>query len=194
MINEKTALKRLGRILSVDPRIERVAFAFFKDSGLSDCGVKTFREEDLSSRAKRLIIPFLVQALDKFNPHAILIPETKPIGARRRSQYATGAIKALMREALKRGIAVHVINSETVKNSFKQSNGDPAKNKEHIHKSIVERFPELTVMMPRPRLGVFEPERYYTPLFNAVAMYIAWQDQQLPTYGTSKGAVVAKVR
>jgi len=86
-------------------------------------------------------------------------------------------IRAIVREAVRRGIAVHVVSSDTVMKSFSQLSGEPARNKEDIHNAILDRFPELTVMVPQPREKIWEPEQYFTPLFNAVAMYLAWQHQ-----------------
>jgi hypothetical protein len=86
-------------------------------------------------------------------------------------------IRAVVREAVRRGIAVHVVSNDTVKSSFTQPNGAPARNLQDIHDSILDQFPELTVMVPRPRLKIWEPEQYFTPLFNAIAMYLAWQGQ-----------------
>lgn len=70
-----------------------------------------------------------------------------------------------------------MVSNDTVRRSFSQPDGTPARNLQDIHDSILDRFPELTVMVPQPRLKIWEPERYFTPLFNAVAMYLAWHDQ-----------------
>jgi hypothetical protein len=70
-----------------------------------------------------------------------------------------------------------VVSNDTVRKSFSQLNGAAARNQQDIHKAILERFPELTVMVPKARLKIWEPEQYFTPLFNTVAMYLSWQGQ-----------------
>jgi hypothetical protein len=124
-----------------------------------------------------LTIPYLIELLDQFSPHALLVPMVKGAGTRRRSANVAKAIRGVVREAVRRGIAVHVVSNDTVKTSFVQPNGTPARNRQDIHDSILEEFPELTVMVPRPRLKIWESEQYFTPLFNAIAMYLAWQSQ-----------------
>jgi hypothetical protein len=170
------APNRLGRVLSIDPRTERIAWAFFQDGELSDCRIKTFRDEKPSVRVATFTLPYLIELLDDLSPHALLVPRIKGAGTRRRSPQVAKAIRGVVGEAVRRGIAVHVMSNDTVKRSFKQPNGAPARNLKDIHDAILNRFPELTVMVPRPRLKIFESERYFTPLFNAVAMYLAWQD------------------
>jgi hypothetical protein len=86
-------------------------------------------------------------------------------------------IRTIVREAVYRGIAVHVISRDTVRKSFRQVNGEPARNRQHIDWSVLEFFPELTVIVPKPRVKIWQPEQYFTPLFNAVAMYLAWERQ-----------------
>lgn len=113
-----------------------------------------------------------MEILDACDPHALLIPDVRSAGARRRGSHATQAIKALAR-----GIAVHVVRSDDVKKFFRQANGMPARNRNEIHRLVIERFPELQTMSPRPRSKLWESERHNTPLFHAVAMYLAWQNK-----------------
>jgi len=171
----KTTLKRLGRTLSIDPRSRRVAWAYFKDGDLQDCRIRNFRDQTRSARISSDTIPYVIELLDHYAPHALLVPRIKDAGARRRSSQVARVIRTVVREALHRGIAVHVMSGDTVKKSFEQRTGEPAGNKEDIHKWILEQFQELTVMVPAPRLKAWEPEQYFTPLFNTVAMYLAWE-------------------
>lgn len=169
--------KRLGRVLSVDPRSRRIAYAYFHDGALKDCRLRNIRQDRPSVRVRLHIIPYLVALLDECDPHALLIPDVRSAGARRRGSHATQAIKTLAREALARGIAVHVVRSDDVKKFFRQADGTPVKNRDEIHALLVERFPELKTMVPSPRGKLWETERHNTPLFNAVAMYLAWQSK-----------------
>jgi hypothetical protein len=168
---------RLGRTLSIDPRSRRLAWAYFKDGDLDDCGIKTCRDGAPAVRVTRLAIPYLIDLFDHFSPHALLVPKISGDRNRPRSPQVARVIRSVVREAVKRGIAVHVVSGDTVKESFSQPNGEPARNKEDIHSAILDRFPELTVMVPRARAKIWESEQYFTPLFNAVAMYLAWSYQ-----------------
>ena len=119
--------------------------------------------------------------LDQCAPHALLVPETRAVGVRHRSELGRRIIGAVVREARSRGIAVHVISSEAVKKAFIAPDGHVAKNRDAIHEATIKRFPELMTMVPDPRSKAWESERHYTPLFNAVAMYLAWQGQTTMT-------------
>lgn len=172
--------KRLGRTLSIDPRSRRVAWAYFQDGVLSDYRIKTIRDQEPSVRVSRLTIPYLIELLDQFSPHALLVPRINGAGIRRRSPHVAKTIRAVVQEAVRRGIAVHVLSCDTVRKSFRPANGKPARNGQDIREAILEQFPELTVIVPKPRLKIWEPEQYFTPLFNAVAMYLAWRMQPAP--------------
>ena len=67
------------------------------------------------------------------------------------------------------------MSTDEIRKAFHQENGKAARNKEDIHREILQRFPELRTMLPRPRNKAWASERYYTPLFNTVAMYLAWE-------------------
>ena len=166
--------KRLGRTLSIDPRSRRVAWAYFRDGDLRDCRIRTFRDESPSVRAGNLAEPYLVDLLDHLSPHALLVPRISGGGTRRRSGQVARTIRTIVREAIRRGIAVHVVSHDAVKGTFSQVDGSPAKNVQDNHNAILERFPELTVMAPKPRVRIWDSEQYFTPLFKAVAMYVAW--------------------
>lgn len=168
---------RLGRTLSIDPRSWIVGWAYFKDGDLYDCRIKTFRDQKMSVRITTLQLPYLIDLLDDFSPHALLVPRVSGAGTRRRSSHVAKTIRAIVREAVRRGIAVHVVSNDTIRRSFSQADGTPPRNLQDIHDSILERFPELTMMAPRPRVKIWESERYFTPLFNAIAMYLAWHKQ-----------------
>lgn len=142
---------------------------------LKDCRLRNIRQDRPSVRVRLHIIPYLLEILDECDPHGLLIPDVRSAGARRRGSHASQAIKALAREALSRGIAVHVVRSDDVKKFFRRVDGMPARNRDEIHALILERFPELATMLPKPRTKPWHSEQHNTPLFNTVAMYMAWQ-------------------
>jgi len=73
-----------------------------------------------------------------------------------------------------------VLSADTVKRAFRKSDATPARNKRDIHDAILEQFPELTMMVPTPRAKIYEPEEYFTPMFNTIAMYLAWEASPSP--------------
>jgi hypothetical protein len=161
--------------LAVDPRSRRVGWAYFQDGILRDCRIKTIRDAKRSVRIGQRTIPFLIELLDNSDPHALLIPRLKGGGTRARSADVAKAVRALVREAVRRGIAVHIVSHDTVRKTFVRPNGSSARSWEDVCREVATQFPELTVMVPKPRLKIWQPEEYFTPLFNAVAMYIAWR-------------------
>lgn len=166
-------------MLSVDPRVYKTAYAYFQDSKLRDWRNKTFQSEGRSTRSRRLIIPYLVRLLDQFDPHALIVPETEPIGTRRRSCHTTEIVQALIKEARNRGIAVHVVSTDAVRKAFTEA-GEPTANKDAIHREIIRLYPEFEGVLPRSREKLWQCERFFTPLFNAAAMYLAWRSQPSP--------------
>ena len=177
---EKAPQRRLGRVVSIDPRARRVAHAYFNNGQLKECDQKTFRDSRLSARAQRVVIPYLIQVLDRCAPHAILVPDTRPVGARHRSQFGRQVIAAVVKEATRRGTAVHILSGRTVKEAFRDSDGKQPGNRAVMFRGLIKRLPELLSMLPDPREHAWKPEQYFTPLFNAVAMYLAWEYQPSP--------------
>jgi hypothetical protein len=115
------------------------------------------------------------------SPHAIVVPRIRGGGVRSRGADSARFIRTIVKEAVGRGVAVHVISSDSVIRSVSAFCPDIVRNKEDLHRFILDRFPELTAMAPTPRKMIWEPEAYYTPLFNAVAMYIAFAHRLGPT-------------
>lgn len=160
--------------MAIDPRIRRVGFAYCGGNQLLESGIKNIRNETPKVRVRRLLIPLLVKMLDKFAPDVLLIPDVSREGVRR-SRHIVEAIRTTVQEASNRGIGVYFLTDEQVKSTLKDVSGNPVRNRHEIHQAIVERFPELSVYMPRVR-QIWDSEPYFTPMFHAVAMYCAWRD------------------
>lgn len=165
---------RLGRTLSIDPRARTVAYAFFTDGQLTDCRIRNISGERLLVRVKNFLIPYLVTLLDSYGPHALLVPEVRPVGTRARSAMSRLVVRALTREAEKRGIAVHVVSKTEMKEWLTTPTGNPARNSRELNREVLKEYPELVAVLPLPRSRIWEPEQYFTPLFNVVAMYMTW--------------------
>jgi len=165
---------RLGRTLSIDLRSRIVAHAFFTDGQLTDCRIRNINGERLPVRVKNVLIPYLVRLLDSYRPHALLVPEIKAVGTRGRSASSRLVIRTLTREAAKRGIAVHVISKTEMKAWLTTPTGNPARNSREVNREVLKEYPELVAVLPLPRSRIWEPEQYFTPLFNVVAMYMTW--------------------
>ena len=179
-MKQRRSFESLGRVLAVDPRSRRAAWSYFKDGQLEDCQVRTFRRESVSARVERDIVPYLGDLLDLHAPHALLIPRIAGAGSRRRSKHSAAAIRGVVRAALERGIAVHVVGTDTVKDALSQLNASPIRNNQEINELVLGHFPELTMMVPAPREKIWQPEQYFAPLFNTVAMYLAWEHRLSP--------------
>ena len=146
---------------------------YFEAAVLLDWGVKNIRHDVPEVRVGRWLVPSLSQMLDHFGPAVLLVPDLRP-GAIRRSPHVQVTVRAIAKEAVKRGITVHAVSDEQVRRTFERVGGKPVKNKQAINRIVIEWFPELRPLLPKKR-KLWEPERYATPLFAAVAMYCAWQ-------------------
>ena len=167
--------------MTIDPRIRRIGFASFDAALLEDWGVRNIRSQTPAVRVRRLLIPSLVRMLDRFEPAVLLVPDVRP-GAVRRSQHVRETIQAVVQEALGRGIVVHSVTDAEVRKAFRGRNGR-GPNKQRINHLLVEWFPELQASLPEAR-RLWESERYFTPLFDAIARYCAWQG--VPETGGSR--------
>ncbi len=122
-------------------------------------------------------MPYITFLLDYYTPHAILFPEIKTTGTRPRSDKSADVLQALRREANKRGSAVHVLSNVDVKKWLVKPDGTAPKNQRDINREVIRRYPELVAAVPRPRTKPWHEEQHFTPLFNAVAMYLAFERQ-----------------
>jgi hypothetical protein len=175
-----SSITRTGRMLSIDPRTDRVAWTFLQDGVIRDKCMHTARIGEPADRVRQLIVPYLVRLLDSLNPHALIVPDIASVGGRRRSSNVAEVIRSVTAHATQRGISVHVINTLEIKRLLTDAGGRKAKNKCDVHRRIVEQYPEMLAVMPRPRLKAWEPERYFEPLFNTIAMYLAWLRKPSP--------------
>jgi hypothetical protein len=157
-----------------------LAWTFFQDSVIQDQHIQTVRVEPLPVRTRQFTIPYLIRLLDDLKPHALLVPEVEAIGARRRSSSTADSVTAIVAEAHLKGIAVHVLNSQTIKTLLKSKDGLEARNKCDVNERVAEEFPEMTPMLPKARTKAFQPEEYFEPLFNTVAMFLAWREMPSP--------------
>lgn len=158
----------------IDPRQRTVGIGFFQNGRLIDCHMKTFKSDGtVVTRARHRIIPYLIQLLDLYNPHGVLVPNpSSGIGLRGRGRAARLAIEAFVNAARERGMAVHKIGREDIR-QWLMPNGERIKNADEANREVARRFPELSAILPAPR-RFWEPQPYFTPLFNVAAMYIAW--------------------
>jgi len=134
----------------------------------------TARKGESQARVKAHVIPALILLLDRFTPDVLLIPKTGKSNTRR-SKHSILALEAMVAEAYRRSIPVYAFSDHDVRNAFRDTEGKPATNKAAIDQLIAERHPALKRSLPRPRRR-WDPEAYYRPLFNAVALHGAWLD------------------
>jgi hypothetical protein len=136
--------------------------------------VRNVRDGKPAARVRQRLIPLLVEFLDHFDPDVLLVPNVDTDV--RRSANVVGAIRAVVREGIRRGLSVHTISHREVKATFRNDGGRPGAGWHDINLKIVERFPELTTSIPKARRE-WDEERYFTPLFQAVGMYCAWRNR-----------------
>jgi hypothetical protein len=159
------------RVLSIDPRINRIGYVFFCGNALIDWGTTNLPKYARAAAAQRLLVPVVMRLLDEFEPTVLLVPAAAS-GEVRRSRLIVEVLERVVDEAATRGIAAYKVANEDVKMAFVGGNGHA--RQPEIHLAIVREFPELTLSIPQPR-KLWHAERYSTPLFHAVAMYCAWR-------------------
>jgi Holliday junction resolvasome RuvABC endonuclease subunit len=173
MVNHHHRYER--RVLAVDPHIDRIGYAYFDGARLADWGMTTTRHALPAVRVRRYLIPSMRALLDRFGPQVLIVPKVGGRGWVRRSRHVVAALGVVTAQAHDADVAVYAFTNREVKRVFSDRHGQPARNKTVINRLIVERYPELTTSMPKARRP-WDPERYYTPLFNAVSLYWAWRD------------------
>ena len=134
-------------------------------------------ESSLKTRVARALVPCLVALLDDHNPSVLVLPKTGKSSFRRSARVARG-VAVIAQEAAKRGIPVVFMSHGQVRDAFRAITGKRRVSKASINRVIVDRYPELAATLPRLR-RVWDPEQHYTPLFNAVSMYLAWRHPPL---------------
>ena len=169
-----TVRKRSTRVLSIDPRIDRLGIAWFDRGKLLDAKSKPIEYGVIKRLGHQYLVGILMRYVEAFEPEVLLLPEMRSSGVRGRSGYIAEGVQAVTRQGFERDVTVYAIAYRQVLAAFPEAGQPPLKNRHELHKAIVERFPELTTFMPRAR-RIYDPERYYTPLFHAVAMYCAWR-------------------
>jgi hypothetical protein len=163
----------IRRALAVDPRIRRVGYAVFANHQLVDWGMRNLRKGTRDLRVRQALIPYLISLLDGQHPSVLVVPRVGT-GGFRRSRHVVSALDALVREARKRDIPVVSVTPEQLRASFTATTGKPRPSEAPMNRSVIDRYPELTSSLPRQR-RLWDPEDYFTPMFRAVAMYVAWR-------------------
>jgi hypothetical protein len=136
--------------------------------------MQTARKECPPKRVRKVLIPHLIELLDRHRPDVVLMPNVGK-GGTYRSQYIVTVLSAVEREVYRRGLAVHKFTDYETKVALRDGEGRPAKNKAVMNRLIAERFPTLMGSLPKPRRN-FDDEPYRQPLFNSVGLYAAWLD------------------
>ena len=127
----------------------------------------------------------MIRMLDRYCPTVLILPDVGPRGVRRSANIRI-ALEAIRQESLKRGINVVSILPDTVKNLFDRVRPGAGRSKPTMHRLIVEWFPELAPSQPKNRKP-WESERHFTPLFDAIGRWIAWQGVPRKTTGRWPG-------
>ncbi len=167
-----------SRVLSVDPRIRRIGFGCFADGSLLEWGLQIIKPELTRTQAKQTAVMRVVRMLDEYSPSVLIVPRIGPDGIRR-SQNASEIIRAISKEAVRRGITVQMLTTKEVKGRLAAKFGVVPTNKVAIRRILVEQYPALEARGLRARRR-WDTEQYNTPLFDAVAMYCAWYSPASP--------------
>lgn len=167
---------REQRSLSIDPRIRRIGTAYYEGAILADWAIRNIRQDPPDVRVRRRLIPAAIRILDRYEPTTLILPDIGPEGVRR-SANVREILRAVGREAARRGIDVVAINDRQVKEVFENARPGAGRNKRARNEVILEWFPTLEPQRPRAR-RTWDSEPHAEPLFDAIGRWCAWMGLQ----------------
>jgi len=163
---------RPRRVLAVDPRRNKVGFAFFQDAILEDWGGRAIRGGLLRDQTRGVLVAKVVRLLEHYRPQMILLPNTNK-GQFKRSRFARSVIRAISSEAWSRQIRVSTVTPGKVKRIFDRARHSGGRTHQTKNAIVAEWFPPLRPRIPTERKA-WHTERWSTPMFTAVALWCAW--------------------
>jgi hypothetical protein len=138
-----------------------------------DWGLEVLRTSHVPrAQARQIAVMRVAAMLDRYAPETLLLPLAGFEGVRR-SDHVIEVLAAIQSEAVRRGIQVHRLDPTTVRNGLALRFGTLPSNKTAIRDLLIQQYPQLSARSLRPRKP-WQPEQYNTPLFDAIAMFLAW--------------------
>jgi hypothetical protein len=168
------------RIVAIAIRSQRLGFAVLEDSlGLMDWRTLHYKGNHVArvQAAKHKLISLFALYLP-----SVIVVESSQLRNALNSGNVDSIGRFLRRESRLRAIPVLIMTRKSVRDSFKEAQG---KSKDAIAVLLTQMFPELISKLP-PRRSIWHGEHPIMPLFDAVALAVAyWVRQQTrdPTAG-----------
>jgi hypothetical protein len=154
---------RLGRILAIDVRADRIGYAAFETPRqLLDYGTSRFN----SGNTGRARAEFLLRAL---TPSLLVLRRSRTQSTRRRPRWTVNR-RIIEGEAKRLGVPVACVTERALKKLF---TGFQCRNKFQVATLLGTWFPEIARNVPRAR-KCYEPEPWPMAYFDAIALGVAY--------------------
>jgi hypothetical protein len=145
-------------IVGIDPTHRGLAFVFFEQGRLLDWG--TWRDDENE-------LALLDRVLDGCAADVLVLEDPTAPGCLRRPRVAQ-LLRNLEHHALRRGRTVIKVAREDVRQDWKAQG---VKSKHAVATAIAERFPDLAMILPRPR-KVYRSEDPRIQIFDAASLVL----------------------
>jgi hypothetical protein len=159
------------RLLALEVRARRLAFAVFEGSGLLDWGARSYAAGPLGVESSIEKLRFL---LHLYAPPVVIARGTRH-AKDRSSEAAAHALRTIKTELKRRSIRLVLVDRHDVRQFFAQYG---CRAKHEIAALIANQFPELKWRVPRPRRP-WDPEAYAVAVFDAVATALTFNNVSL---------------
>ena len=137
-------------VLSVDPRINKIGFVWLLRQELLDWGIKLVETEPTRKQARQVTVARVVELLDACSPDVLILPKVGLDGDYR-SKNVIEVIHAITREAQRRGIAIHSVTMDEVKDRLSGVAPLRPHNKTDLRDLAVLKYPQLKAFTHRAR-------------------------------------------
>jgi hypothetical protein len=157
-------------VLSITPGTRHVGYAYFEGNELIEWGVKENTKGSIKDRVGdhgRLIVSELVK---RHEPRVVVLPKPEPSHNRANQQRFIETLKVLFASG---AVVVRYRSARDVRACFQTFDATVKPTKHAIMVRIGRLFPELEPLVPNPRRP-WDPQDYWTPMFDAVARGVAW--------------------
>jgi hypothetical protein len=157
--------------IQIDSR--QLGYAVFEGGALIDWGIK-----DLRLRKKRMTagtaLPLFGKLIDQYQPDVVVLPTRTRNPNSARSRF----LEAIKLELARSTYKPVIYGRREIREALGPLIKAKSPSKYPIMKALVGWFPELQGVLPKPRRR-WDPEPYWTPVFDAVSLAATYLSKQL---------------
>lgn len=158
------------RILSVTPGTRHVGYAYFEGNELIEWGVRENNKGSIKDRVGYQGKSIVSDLVKRYEPTVVVLPRPDAGSKKANQQRFIETLKVLFTSG---ATVVRYCSAREVRTSFLAFDPSVKPTKHAIMVRIGRLFPELEPVVPAPRRP-WDPQDYWTPMFDAVARAVAW--------------------